>query len=343
MRSVMPTMVQAAIKYAFQGLGLVGLAFAVWMVLVTSRAVPVAQPVVPPAKPPYATYIAAAGIIETRTLDIQIGTQVAGLVTKMSVAVGSRVRKGDPLFTLDNRVLTAQLGVQRATLQTALARVREAEASLADLRNRLALAEAVTDERAISKEDLTSRRYAVQTATAHLSSARADAALAESQVRQTETNLDLLTVRAPVDGEVLQVNTRIGEFAQAGPLATPLMLFGNVDRLHLRVDIDENDAWRFHPQANAVAFVRGNPSLHTPLTYEWTEPFVVPKKSLTGGTTERVDTRVMQVVYTFDRAELPVYVGQQMDIYIEAPPVTPGLVAPSQQPPSSSVVNHDSK
>jgi len=331
------------VKYVFQGLGLVGLAFTIWMVMVTSRAVPVAPPVVTPARPPYASYIAAAGIIETLFLDIQIGTQVAGLVTHIDVAVGSRVKKGDPLFKLDDRVLTAQLGVQRATQQTALARVREAEASLADLRNRLALAEAVNDPRAISKEDLTSRRYAVQTATAHLSSARADVTLAASQVKQTETNIELLTVRAPIDGEVLQINTRVGEFAQAGALTTPLMLFGNIDRLHVRVDIDENDAWRFQPRASAMAFVRGNPSLSTPLAYEWTEPFVVPKKSLTGGTTERVDTRVMQVVYSFNRAELPVHVGQQMDIYIEAPPVTPGLVVPPRQPPSSGTANYDSK
>jgi RND family efflux transporter MFP subunit len=336
-------MLRQVTKYGLQGLGLVGLAFAIWMVLVTGRAVPVAPPVVTPAKPPYAAYIAAAGIIETRTLDIHIGTQVPGLVTDVYVVVGSRVKKGDPLFKLDDRYLTAQLVVQRATLQTALARVKEAEASVADLRNRLALAEAIKDPGAISKEDLTNRRYAVKTATAHLTSAQADATLMESQVKQAETNIDLLTVRAPVDGEVLQINTRVGEFAQAGPLTTPLMLFGNIDRLHVRVDIDENDAWRFRPQAQAMAFVRGNPLLKTPLMYEWTEPFVIPKKSLTGGTTERVDTRVMQVVYSFDRAELPVYVGQQMDIYIEAPPVTPGLSAPSRQPAAPAISNDETK
>lgn len=336
-------MLRQIVKYSFQGLGVLGLAFAIWMVLMTSRAVPVAPPVVGPAKPPYATYIAAAGIIETRTLNIQIGTQVAGLVTEVYVAVGTRVKRRDPLFKLDDRSLTAQLAVQQATLQTTLTRVREAEASLADLRNRLALAEAVNDPRAISKEDLTTRRYAVQTAMAHLASAQADTKLAESQVKQTATNIDLLTVRAPVDGKVLQVNTRVGEYAQAGPLATPLMLFGNIDRLHIRVDIDENDAWRFHAEARATAFVRGNPSLSTPLTYEWTEPFVIPKRSLTGGTTERVDTRVMQVVYGFDRAELPVYVGQQMDIFIEAPPVTPGITAPSRQPLPSNTPDHETK
>jgi HlyD family secretion protein len=48
------------------------------------------------------------------------------------------------------------------------------------------------------------------------------------------------------------------------------------------------------------------------------EPYVVPKMSLTGDSTERVDTRVLQVIYSFERGNLPIYIGQQMDIYIDA-------------------------
>jgi HlyD family secretion protein len=135
--------------------------------------------------------------------------------------------------------------------------------------------------------------------------------------------LGRLVVRAPVEGEILQVNVRPGEFAQTGALQMPLLYLGNLDRLHVRVDIDENDVWRFRKEGPAMAFVRGNQALKTNLRFERVEPFVVPKKSLTGGTTERVDTRVMQVLYSFDRASLPVFVGQQMDVFIEAAPVTP--------------------
>jgi hypothetical protein len=56
---------------------------------------------------------------------------------------------------------------------------------------------------------------------------------------------------------------------------------------------------------------------------------VVPKKSLTGESTERVDTRVLQVLYKFEQSKLPVYVGQQMDVFIEAPPVTGGSTKPA--------------
>jgi HlyD family secretion protein len=77
------------------------------------------------------------------------------------------------------------------------------------------------------------------------------------------------------------------------------------------------------PSAPAIAVVRGRPDLRTALQFESIEPYVAPKASLTGSPTERVDTRVLQVIYSFRRAELPVYVGQQLDVFIEAPPVGP--------------------
>ena len=91
--------------------------------------------------------------------------------------------------------------------------------------------------------------------------AKAEVAAAEAQVKATETDIERLTIRALVPGQILQVNIRPGEFAPAGVLQAPLMMLGNVDRLHVRVDIDENDAWRVRRDAPAVAFVRGNRDL----------------------------------------------------------------------------------
>jgi HlyD family secretion protein len=113
------------------------------------------------------------------------------------------------------------------------------------------------------------------------------------------------------------------------------MLLGDTKFLHLRVDIDENDAWRVRPGASALAFIRGNPDLNAPLQFERFEPYVIPKVSLTGQSTERTDTRVLQVIYSFDPAALPVYVGQQMDIVIQAPPIAEAS-APAQ-PPSGNI------
>jgi hypothetical protein len=90
-----------------------------------------------------------------------------------------------------------------------------------------------------------------------------------------------------------------------------------MDQLHVRVDIDENDAWRFDKKTKAVAYLRGNRDFKVDLELAYLEPFVIPKKSLTGDSTERVDTRVLQALYRFDRKQLPIYIGQQMDVFIE--------------------------
>jgi hypothetical protein len=122
----------------------------------------------------------------------------------------------------------------------------------------------------------------------------------------------------------LQVNVRRGEYAPLGVLARPLMVLGAVRELHVRADLDENDAWRFRDGARAYAFVRGNREIKTPLEFVRVEPYVVPKRSLTGESTERVDTRVLQVLYRFDPAAMKVYVGQQVDVFVEAPPIGGG-------------------
>jgi len=146
---------------------------------------------------------------------------------------------------------------------------------------------------------------------------------ARADLQATQTNLERLTVRAPVDGQVLQLKVRVGEFAQTGVLAQALILLGRVDPLNVRVDVDENDAWRVKGSASAVAFLRGNREIKTPLKFVRFEPYVIPKTSLTGDSTERVDTRVLQVIFSFDRGDKPISVGQQMDIYIDASETKP--------------------
>jgi HlyD family secretion protein len=140
---------------------------------------------------------------------------------------------------------------------------------------------------------------------------------AQAQVAQAQTDLDRLVVRALVDGEVLQVNVRPGEFVGAPPTQA-LIVLGNVTQLHVRVDIDEYDIPRFVPEAPARATLKGQPDDFFPLHFVRIEPYVVPKKSLTGDNTERVDVRVLQVIYAIDAGDRRLFVGQQLDVFIDA-------------------------
>jgi multidrug resistance efflux pump len=193
---------------------------------------------------------------------------------------------------------------------TALANVRVAELTVEKAEHAFGFVQNLGDT--VSRKEVASRRDDVD-----LGKAAID--LAKAQVQEIRTEIERRVVRAPVAGRILQVNVRPGE--SAGTTGTPLLLLGDDTRLHVRVEVDQHDSWRVRPGSKAVAFVRGNPSLQIPLEFVRIEPYVLPKASFSGKTTERTDVKVLQVVFGFDRGDLPVYAGQEVDAYIDATPL----------------------
>lgn len=306
-------------KFTLPILAIIGFSFGVFTVVHSNQPTPIAQPVAQPADSPYPAFIAGAGIIEAQSQNIAIGTPLPGIVQSVAVKVGDKVAAGQILFKLDDREALAELAIRKANIAKAKATVAENEAAVTDSKTLLHLIESVTDKRAISTEEADRRRNAYLISKARLESAKAQVLQTEAELAAVQTTLERLVIRAPVAGEVLQVNIRPGEFAQTGLSNLPLLLLGDLEQLHVRVDIDENDAWRFRKESKALAYLRGNRDFKTELTLAYLEPYVIPKKSLTGDSTERVDTRVLQALYSFDRTSIPAYVGQQMDVFIEAP------------------------
>ena len=184
--------------------------------------------------------------------------------------------------------------------------LRTAEARYSEARARLALAQA---NLAVFNEQGGGAAIAVELAAVEQ---------ARATVKLAEADLELRTVRAPDDGTVLQINLRPGEFAQAGALSQPLMVLGRADPLHVRIDIDEADIPRYRPGAPATASARGEAHRRMKLSFVRIEPLVVPKRALSGLATERVDARVMQVIYAIEPDLLTVLPGQQIDVFIEA-------------------------
>ncbi len=294
---------------------MIGLLAALWASVSVARTQPRRHRTEPPAPPPvsdFAKTVAAVGLVEASTENISVGTPLGGVVAKVFVTAGQAVEAGDPLFELDVRQLRADLAVRQHAVTVARARAAVAGARLADLERQLEFAEQVKDRRA--------RRSAVETATAELEEARAQLAAAGSEAQAAVVEIERSTVRSPIDAEVLQVKLRAGEFAPAAPTPEPLILLGRSQPLHVRVDVDEHEGWRVRADAAATGKLRGNSRLETPLRFVRFEPFVVPKRSLTGDSTERVDTRVLQVIYRVERDDLPLFVGQQVDVFIDARP-----------------------
>ncbi len=264
---------------------------------------PVPPPPVPPPSKPFARGIGASGLIESIRENTALGVPQPGLVAAVHVKVWDRVEVGQPVLQLDDRDLRAQLGTQRAQIAVA-------EATLGRIREQLARLEAVGDARAVTAEEIKTRRSDVAVAAAQLDAAKAAAA-------QTEALLARLVVRAPIAATILQVNVRVGEYAAPAAPVPPVVL-GAIDEVQVRADVDEQLAPRVRAGAKAVGYIKGAGADPVALEFVRIEPFVVPKRSLTGSSIERVDTRVLQVIYKFaNTPQRPVYVGQQMDLYIE--------------------------
>jgi HlyD family secretion protein len=344
-------------KYVLPILAVAGLVFSVYTVIQAQQVPPPARPIVePPTRPDRITMIAGSGLVEARRENIPIGVNIPGVVTEIFVKKGEKVKAGAPLFRTDDRDYRAQLEVRIAELGSAEAQLHkllnaprpedipparaaaeEAEAKMNDAEAAMARTDRLYQRSMVAASEYDKDRYAFLAAKASYARSKADlervlagtwkedidvaraaVRLAHSQVDSIKTTIERLIIRAPMDGEILQLNIRLGQFA-ALTWKEPMIVLGDIHRLHVRVDIDENDLPYFSRGAEAIATLKGRPQVRFSLKFVYVEPYVIPKQSLTGYNSERVDTRVLQVIYELpeDRS-VDVYVGQQMDVYLKA-------------------------
>jgi HlyD family secretion protein len=212
----------------------------------------------------------------------------------------------------------------RFAMERARATYEQSRAAIAEAEGGVAVAQGGVSD-AVAR--IASAKSAAQSAQALVAegrdsarAAQAGSAQAAAQARVIATDLERLIVRAPIAGQILRLNVRKGEFASAGPLADPLVAMGAVDPLHVRVQIDEEDVSRIPAGAAAQATMRGDATRQIPLRFVRFEPQAIPKPNLNGGA-ERVDTRVIEAIYALDRKDQPIFVGQQMDVFVTARPM----------------------
>jgi len=244
----------------------------------------------PPLNEPISTIftqrVAGIGIVETVSENIGIAPIMPGVVEKVSVIAGQEVKAGDVLFVIDSSMLKAQIA--------------SAEVALQQAKHNFNFYKKAAD--AVSKEDLLNREF--------------DAKTAQSKMDELKTNLDLCSVKAPINATVLKINVRVGEYAPSAVLSTPLMVIGDQSAMHVRVEIDETDVQRLKHQKSAYGSLRSGPK-RVDLKFVRTESLIKEKRSLVNDATERVDSRVLEAIYSFDNEDLEAVSGQQMDVFIE--------------------------
>lgn len=314
------------------------------------------DPLIIPPLAPYSSYISGVGIAEPSTQSISLGIPLNRIVEKVLVQAGSKVKEGDILIMLENDDIQANLQIQETMYKIALAKLQKlselprtsdlnlakAELETADLDYRLAkdqyeMVQKLPDQRAISKEEVQKRKFNFEIAEKKLNQSQAryekikegtwepDLEIARLEALETRDNMNRVNtefqrtfIRSPINGTVLQLKIQQGEMPPQDTLRSPVMILGNIHEMHLRVSINQLDIPYFQQTSPAVAYTQGNANISYSLEFVRVEPFLVDKQNLTNEITEKIDTRVFQIIYRIKPDGHFVLPGQQMDVFIEA-------------------------
>ena len=181
-------------------LAVIGIGCAVYMIYLGVKPAPVAPVIFRLAQSPYKNYVAGVGIIESVYKNIPIGIPFTDVVAQVFVRVGDRVKKGSPLFKLDTRTYEAQLVQASRVLQYA-------QIDYENKKTQFSFYQRLTDQSAVSEQAYANAMYALQLAQQEVETAKAT-------VDVIKTNIERSYALAPLDGQVLQLNVRVGKLAK---------------------------------------------------------------------------------------------------------------------------------
>jgi len=275
-------------------------------------------PVFQPASNPFDKGIYANGIIESSQAsgaNMNIYPEVSGTVRQVLVHEGQEVAKGTTLFVIDNSLQNNNLMVARAQMTVADATLKTAQ----DEYEKQKAAYDMNHEY-VSQDEIDNAHNAVLVAAANLE-------LASRQYDMNQVLLGKYTVRAPSDGIVMAVNAGVGSYvspqgvydAYTGANDPAAVMSSPQRDMEVRVYVDEILVARMPPpdKLTAEMSVRGS-DMKVPLEFVRMQPYVSPKIELSDAREERVDVRVLPLVFRFKATDkLSVYPGQLVDVYLK--------------------------
>ena len=264
---------------------------------------------------------ARAGTAKARVAQLRAKPRAEDMAEATALADARRAALAEAQGRLDRLLRVTDRGTA-ANEQPALEfAVAFAKAQVLEAEARLARVEAGT-----YPEDLAVAVADVDAALVDVRAAEDAVRITQEQLAQAEVARDLLVVRAPIAGTVLRLDARVGEYRASGPGGSgggtggTLLRLGDLSTMHVRTDIDELDSWRFDASGKAVATVRGGSRLQIPLRFVRIVPDVQPKRTLTGENGERIDTRVVQVIYALENPPAFLQPGMLVDVATAAKP-----------------------
>jgi HlyD family secretion protein len=290
----------------------------------------------------------APGRVEPCSGQIKVATAAIGVVDKVLVKANDKVFAGEPLIHLADEELRARLAAAEAQVSMR-ERVRDERSATGSAKTRRKAEDAVADaERAVydarsvvdrvatkarakggPDADLTAARLALTRAQNDLSTRQLELraldddplptategqlSVARSEYAVARAALDKMTVRAPIDGTVLQINVRVGELVSAASPQPPLQL-ADLSALCVRAELDERDIASVKISQTVTVRAAAFPGREFEGTVASIAPLVEPGHLEQQGSRGQTDADVVQVMVGLTGSgELTL--GMKADVY----------------------------
>lgn len=206
--------------------------------------------------------VSATGRIEPRN-QVDVGSELSGIVKTVNVDCNDNVSNGQALATLDKSKMEAQVEQSRASFESAKAKILEVKATVTEAQNelnRLRQVWEISGNKVPSKQELDKAEAAYQRAIATEASANAQMLQAKATLNVNETDLKKMIIRSPVNGIVLARNVEPGQTVAASFQAPVLFtLAEDLTKMELSVDIDEADVGKVNKNQDASFTVDAYP------------------------------------------------------------------------------------
>ncbi|OGP57873.1 MAG: efflux transporter periplasmic adaptor subunit [Deltaproteobacteria bacterium RBG_13_52_11b] len=204
--------------------------------------------------------VTATGTLQP-TNEVEVGSELSGIIKRVEVDYNDKVKVGQPLAWLDTSKLDAQVKQSRAALESAKAKVLQAQATVRETQSKLEQLKKVWElsgNKVPSQSDLDAAAAAFERAKADDASANAMVSQAKATLDANETDLSKLVIRSPINGIVLKRNIEPGQTVAAAFTAPVLFtLAEDLTNMELHVNVDEADIGKVMEGQSAEFSVAG--------------------------------------------------------------------------------------
>ncbi|MEM1060319.1 MAG: HlyD family efflux transporter periplasmic adaptor subunit [Verrucomicrobiota bacterium] len=265
-----------------------------------------------PSSVPFAACLRAEGYIELAAEPLPLSPLRAGLVARVHVEPEQRVGANQVLISLNVEKTEGRQAEAEARLANTQARLKTERLKESELAERYERVRRLVAMEAAAPQELNEFSYQLRLCRARIEEFKTLRRLHQAQLDQAGAEAGQHDLRAPVAGRVWRVAATPGMYLEPVP-GQPAVVLAPDSTLAVRVLVREEDAPRLRERARAVAFQPGEGGAMFELAYLRTEPEALLMEAELGP-----PQRMIQLVYRVIGEDVPLVVGQSVEVYVES-------------------------